>query len=110
MHALVDITLRLLSITGVHPTQLPESFGRSFDRHASDLLDLLLNEPWFLVAGVLWAALGVATLRAASRRAWIISALTTCAILTIVGVLSGIGAIGAIRVGSLSAPPSVREA
>jgi hypothetical protein len=39
-----------------------------------------------------------------------VSALTTCAILTIVGVLSGIGTIRSIRVGSLSAPPSVREA
>jgi hypothetical protein len=35
MHALVDGTLRGLSVTGVHPTQLPTSAWRSFDRHAA---------------------------------------------------------------------------
>ena len=32
MHALVDSTLRVLSLTGQHPTELPATFWRSFDR------------------------------------------------------------------------------
>ncbi|HWI31449.1 MAG TPA: hypothetical protein VNT50_08145, partial [Microbacterium sp.] len=59
MHALVDWTLRVLSLTGVHPTQLPASVWRSFDRRAADLQDLLVNEPWFFVEGLLWGALAV---------------------------------------------------
>ena len=60
MHAVVDVTLRIFSLTGVHPTQLPDSVWLSFDRRAADLQDLLLNEPWFLVTGLLWGALGLA--------------------------------------------------
>jgi hypothetical protein len=98
MHALVDSTLRTLSVTGVHPTQLPPSEWRSFDRHAADLQDLLLNEPWFFVAGLLWVALGLVSVRAARRRAWVVSALVGCLLLTITGILSGVGAIGSFRV------------
>jgi hypothetical protein len=94
VHALVDATLRLFSITGVHPTQLPASAWRSFDRHAADLQDLLLNEPWFFVAGLLWAALGLVSVRAVRRRAWVVSALVGCLLLTIIGVLSGLDVIG----------------
>lgn len=70
----------------------------------------LFNEPWFLVEGLLWAALGVAAIRASTRRVWMISAVATCAILTIVGVLSGIGTIGTFRVGALSVPRHARGA
>jgi len=91
---LVDVTLRLLSVTGVHPTQLPASAWRSFDRHAADLQDLLLNEPWFFVAGLLWAALGLVSVRAVRRRAWAVSALAGCLLLTIIGILSGLDVIG----------------
>jgi len=60
----VGVRVRLLSdlfsITGVHPTQLPSDVWLSFDRQAADLQDLLLNEPWFLIEGLLWAGLGVA--------------------------------------------------
>lgn len=99
MHALVDATLRVLSITGVHPTQLPASVWRSFDRHAADLQDLLLNEPWFFVAGLLWAGLGLALVRPARRRAWTMSAVAVCLALTGVGVLSGLDVIGSFHFG-----------
>jgi hypothetical protein len=99
MHALVDITLRLLSVTGVHPTQLPASVWLSFDRHAADMQDLLLNEPWFLIEGLLWAALGVTIVQPSRRRAWITTAAIGCILLTVAGVLSGVGIIGSFRVG-----------
>lgn len=99
MHALVDITLRVLSLTGVHPTQLPASVWLSFDRHAADMQDLLLNEPWFLIEGLLWAALGFALVQPSKRRAWMVSAVTACLLLTVAGVLSGLGIIGSFRFG-----------
>jgi hypothetical protein len=99
MHALVDVTLRVFSLTGRHPTQLPASVWHWYDRRAADLQDLLLNEPWFFVEGLLWAALGVAIVRPSSRRAWILTAAGACRVLSVVGVLSGLGVIGSFRFG-----------
>lgn len=99
MHALTDATLRLLSVAGVHPTQLPASFWQSFDRHTADVQDLLLNEPWFFVEGLLWGALGLVLVRTPRRRAWLVSALVACAAATAVGVLSGIGVVPRFRIG-----------
>lgn len=99
MHAFVDGTLRLLSVTGVHPTQLPTQFWSSFDRQASDLQDLLLNEPWFLVEGLLWIALGATWIPSPYRHRWLISAAGACLLLTVVGVLSGLEVIGSFRLG-----------
>ena len=99
MHALVDITLRIFSLTGVHPTQLPPSVWRWFDRRSADLQDLLLNEPWFFIEALLWAALGVAIVRPPRRRIWLLTAVIACLLLTVVGVLSGLGIIGSFHVG-----------
>ena len=99
MHAFVDGTLRLLSLTGVHLTQLPADLWQSFDRQASDLQDLLLNEPWFLVEGLLWLALGVTSIQSSRRRPWLASAALACLVLTVLGVLSGLGVIGSFRIG-----------
>jgi len=99
MHALVDITLRVFSLTGVHPTQLPASVWRWFDRRAADLQDLLLNEPWFFIEGLLWAALGITLVQPSRRRGWMLTAAIACLLLTVVGVLSGLGVIGSFHFG-----------
>jgi hypothetical protein len=99
MHAFVDGVLRLLSLTGKHPTQLPAELWQSCDRRAADLQDLLLNEPWFLVEGLLWVALGVASVQPSRRRPWLVSAAAACLLLTVVGVLSGLDVIGSFRIG-----------
>ena len=99
MHAFVDGALRLLSLTGVHLTQLPAELWQSFDRRAADLQDLLLNEPWFLVEGLLWVALGVTSAQSSRRQPWLASAALACLLLTVLGVLSGLGAIGSFRIG-----------
>lgn len=99
MHAVVDGILRVLSVTGVQPTQLPSSSWLSFDRHAADLQDLLLNEPWFLVEGLLWAALSLSLVRAGRRRPWLLSAVAACLVLSVIGVLSGVHVIGALYLG-----------
>jgi hypothetical protein len=99
MHACVDVALRLVSLAGLHPTQLPPQFWQSFDRRASDLQDLLLNEPWFLVEGLLWLALGLTYIESSRRRIWLVSAAGACLMLTVVGVLSGLDVIGSVRIG-----------
>ena len=66
---------------------------------ASDLQDLLLNEPWFLVEGLLWLALGVTSIQSSRRRPWLASAALACLVLTVLGVLSGLGVIGSFRIG-----------
>lgn len=99
MHALVDITLRVLSLTGQHPTELPAEAWRSFDRRTADLQDLFFNEPWFLAVGLLWGALALTFVRPSRRRTWVVSAVLACLLLSVVGVLSGVGAIGSVRAG-----------
>jgi hypothetical protein len=99
MHALVDTTLRIFSLTGVHPTQLPASFWRSYDRHGSDLQDLLFNEPWFLVNGLLWGALTLTVVPAARARWWLTSAVLVVAPLSTYGVLRGLDVIGPTPLG-----------
>ncbi len=99
MHALIDITLRVLSLTGKYPTQLPAAAWCSFDRRTADLQDLLFNEPWFLVVGLLWGALGLTFVHPRRRRTWAVSAVVACLLLSVVGVLSGVGVIGSARVG-----------
>jgi hypothetical protein len=66
MHAFVDDTARILSLAGVLHMDFP--FFASIDRRESDLQDLLLNEPWFLVEGLLWGALGWFGLASARSR------------------------------------------
>jgi hypothetical protein len=98
MHALVDMTLRVLSLTGVHPTALPDIW-LTYDRHRSDLQDLFLNEPWFLVTGLLWGALGLTAVTTARRTIWLRSAVIACLVLTLVGILSGLDVIGSVVIG-----------
>lgn len=99
MHALVNWTLRVLSLTGVHPTQLPADVWLSYDRRVSDLQDVFLNEPWFFVQGLLWAALALALVRRSRRGRWLATAVAATAVATVIGVLSGVGAIGSFIVG-----------
>src|ERR687898_1420374 len=98
MHALVDATARNLSLAGMLHMDFP--FFASIDRRESDLQDLLLNEPWFLVEGLLWGTLGWLMLASArSRRLWVASGLVATVILTVIGVLSTLGIIGRFIVG-----------
>lgn len=98
MHALVDDTARILSLTGVLHLDFP--FFASIDRRESDLQDLLLNVPWFLIEGLLWGALGWFGLASArTRHLWMVSGLVAIAALTVIGVLSVVGVIGKLIVG-----------
>ena len=98
MHALVDITARIFSLAGVLRMDFP--FFSHIDRRVADLQDLLLNEPWFLVEGLLWGALGwFGLVSARRRRLWVASGVVATVALTVIGVLSTVGIIGRFIVG-----------
>ena len=100
MHALVDTTLRLFSLTGIHPVHYPPGFWLFINQRAADLQDLFGNEPWFLIEGCLWAALAITMLKdPLRRRMWLLTAGIATTVMTSVGILSGVGAIGTFRVG-----------
>ncbi len=93
MHALIGIITRVLSLAGLLAIEYP--FFRTIDTTAADLQALLFNEPWFLVEGLLWAAMGWFALRTVeSRSRWVLSIAGAVAALTLIGVLSSLGVIG----------------
>ena len=99
MHAVIDITQRVLSLTGWLTIDLP--FWSSIDRRQADLQDLLLNEPWFLIEGLLWGAIAwfAGLDRAPWARWWLASARAAILALTVVGLLSATGVIGKVIIG-----------
>lgn len=93
MHALINVIQRVLSLVGLLHIDLP--FWATIDRRTADLQDLLFNEPWFLVEGLLWGWLAVVSLgTGTARRRWLTSAGVAVAVLTVLGVLSATGVIG----------------
>src|SRR3954449_5589169 len=99
MHALIDMSQRMLSLAGLLSIDLP--FWQTIDQRQSDLHDLLVNEPWFFVEGMLWAASAcTAGLRSSPlRRWWIVSAVFAIVALTIMGLLSAFGITGRLIIG-----------
>jgi hypothetical protein len=89
----------VLSLAGILSLELP--FWQTIDHRQADLQDLLFNEPWFFVEGLLWAAIAwTGALRWSPRRRWwVISALAAIVALTIIGLLSAFGVIGRLIVG-----------
>jgi hypothetical protein len=98
MHALIDDIQRVLSLAGVLHLDYP--LFTAVNRRVADLQDLLFNETWFLVEGVLWGVLGWINLgRSAARRWWIGTAFAAIVVLTCFGLLAGFGVIGKIIIG-----------
>lgn len=100
MHALIDEAQRVLSLAGLLRIDYPASVWASVDRRAADVQDMVFNEPWFLLEGLAWGALGWLGLGPGrARRWWVASALVAVAILTAVGLLSATGVIGKVVIG-----------
>ncbi len=100
MHALIMDTQRVLSLARLHEIGHPTSQWLTYDERRADLQDLLFNETWFLVEGVLWAVLASTVLRSSRSSArWTVSALGGVAIATCVGLLSAFGVAGRWVVG-----------
>ena len=95
MHGLVDDFSRVLSLAGVLEIEYPASVWRSVDSRAADIQDLVFNETWFIVEGLLWAAIAWRVLGPSpARRVWVVSAGVTIGALTVIGLLSAFGVIG----------------
>ena len=94
-HAVIDIVERLLSLAGRLEIDYPASVWASIDRRAADIQDLYLNEPWFLLEGLAFGALGALHLRTRrGRRLWVGSAVAATLAASVVGVLSAAGILG----------------
>jgi hypothetical protein len=95
MHALVMQTQRVLSLAGLHDIHYPQSRWVSRDDRAADLQDLVFNETWFLLEGLLWGLLGYLQLGPSrARLRWVASTLAATAALTCLGLLSAFDVIG----------------
>jgi hypothetical protein len=94
MHAVIDMTERVLSLAGLLTIHYPALWA-SVDRRDADLQDLFGNEPWFLLEGLAFAALGWTALDPGrARRWWTASAVAAIAALIVIGLLSATGVIG----------------
>jgi len=98
-HALIDIGQRIASLSGALTIDYP--FWRTIDRRSADLQDLLFNEPWFFIEGLLWAAIAWAGGLGDSprRRLWLGSATAATFAATAIGLLSAFGIIGRMIIG-----------
>lgn len=100
MHALVAGIERVLSLAGLLEIEYPASVWASMNHRAADLQDLFFNEPWFLLEGLGYGALGWIALGAGRRRRWwVVTAITATLVLTVVGLLSATGVIGRVIIG-----------
>jgi len=91
MHAVVDMTERALSLAGAVRVDYPPMWT-TVDHRAADLQDLVFNEPWFLVEGLAFGALGLLHLRRGRpRRWWTGTALAAVAALFVLGMLTVAG-------------------
>jgi hypothetical protein len=94
-HALINDVLRILSLAGRYDVSYPPALWLSVDRRAADLQDLLFNEVWFLLEGLLWLAIGWTELGpSAARRRWAGTAILAIAGATLAGLLSAFGVLG----------------
>jgi hypothetical protein len=101
-HALIQDVQRVASLAGVLDIRYPASEWVSVDRRGADVQDLVLNETWFLVEGLLWGALAWTALgRSRARRWWTLTACLATAVLTAVGVLQAFDVLGRVVVGQV---------
>jgi len=99
-HALIEGTERVLSLSGRLTIEYPASVWASIDPRAADLQDLFFNEPWFLLEGLAFGALGWLNVRTArGRRWWVASVVVATLVALTVGLLSATGVIGRAVVG-----------
>jgi hypothetical protein len=98
MHALVDMSERVLSLAGVVRLDYPPLWA-TVNYRAADLQDLFFNEPWFLMEGLAFGALAWIVLGAGRpRRWWAATALTAVAALVLLGMLTIAGVTGKVIV------------
>jgi hypothetical protein len=99
-HAFINSLQRVLSLAGLLRIEYSPTVWASIDRRAADLQDLFFNEPWFLVEGLGFGALGWIVLGSGRRRRWWVgTAMTAISVLTVIGMLAATGVIGKTIIG-----------
>lgn len=93
-HALIDIVQRILSLTGHLQIQYPPSIWRTVHYKEADLQDLFGNEPWFLIEGLLFSAIGWWSIAKGAQRKWVYTLVGAVGVSTMIGILVAVGAIG----------------
>ena len=98
-HALIGIVQRIASLSGALTISYP--FWRRIDRREADLQALFFNEPWFLIEGLLWAAMAWGGALRESRRRWwwIGTAAAATAAWTVIGLLRAFGVLDKVIIG-----------
>ena len=99
MHAIIDMTQRVLSLLGQFTVIYPMDLWASVDRRAADLQDLFGNEPWFLIEGLLFATIGMLNLSLRGRRVFVVTAVVAITVSVTVGLLTATGHLGRVIVG-----------
>ena len=100
MHGVIDEITRALSLVGALDILYPPGFWASLDRRAADIQDIVFNEPWFIVEGLLWAAIAWNVLGpSTARRRWVATAVAAALLLVVIGLLSAFEIIGRLVVG-----------
>ncbi len=90
----------MLSLSGRLTIDYPASVWASIDPRTADLQDLFFNEPWFLLEGLAFGALGWLNLRTRRRRRWWVASVVVAALVALaIGLLSATGLIGRVVVG-----------
>jgi hypothetical protein len=90
----------VLSLSGRLTIDYPASVWASIDPRAADLQDLFFNEPWFLLEGLAFGALGWLNLRTRRDRRWWVASVVVAALVALaIGLLSATGLIGRVVVG-----------
>lgn len=92
-HALIDIVQRILSLTGHLQIHYPSSIWYTVNYKEADLQDLFGNEPWFLIEGLLFAAIGWWNAPTIAHRKWAYTLLGAIGVSTAIGILVSVGAI-----------------
>ena len=85
---------------GLLRIEYPSTIWATIDRRSADLQDLFFNEPWFLLEGLGYAALGwIALGFGRQRRWWVGSGIAATLVLIVIGLLSATGVIGKVIIG-----------
>lgn len=97
MHALVEMTIRVLSLAGFLQSDYPHDFWLSYDRRKADLQDLFGNEPWFLLDGLAVGALAwISSDSEGRRRRWTLAGIGATMLLWVYGLLAATHVVGKV--------------
>lgn len=97
-HAVVDVVQQVMGLNGLLVVHVDQAMLR-LDRRAAAFQDIFLNEPWFLLEGLLFAALALVSVRGRAASWWLVTAIAATVILIPLGVLTALGVLHRVIIG-----------